>query len=403
MIYDYIIIGGGISGLYAAHILSPVYRVLLLEQNDYLGGRIRQEMFHQTKINLGAGFIQKSHSHIFALIKKFNIKYKIVKSFKTPILNYNFDLEKAIKMVKQLYMKLSSKKNPDLITLTFIEFLDKYFGKIFRKKYIEMSGYTDYTESDINYHVKYYTIKNDSLKPIYNIIFDWSDILMHLQTRINYKLNTSVLNVKLDSDTGLFEITTPKKLYLAKRVIFALPIKPLLTVIRNLPLNIPYNDYIGNARLLKIFTFHKDGHKFEGNNIGSYNIFGGKNLLRKIIVINDKILISSYCDESYALYWSPYLSKTKILKRMILDELRKIVPTTTPIDDIVYKYWDTGVHYFKPMQTYNIRTLIKSLQNPIPNVFVVGELCSYQQGWANGAVDSVERIRTKLFSNKNLL
>jgi monoamine oxidase len=35
--YDYIIIGGGISGLYCA---LNLHNCLLLESNDYLGGRI---------------------------------------------------------------------------------------------------------------------------------------------------------------------------------------------------------------------------------------------------------------------------------------------------------------------------------------------------------------------------
>ena len=400
MIYDYIIIGGGISGLYSAHILQSKYNVLLLEQNDYLGGRIKQEMFHQTKISMGAGIIHKSDKHIFNLIKKFKIKHHIIRSSRTLIKPYNssYDHSNGIELVRKKYLELKSKLNSDLISLSFTDFLDKYFGKIFRKNYIDHSGYTDYVDGDINYHIKYYTLKADSFSSSLKIFFDWDTLIMNIKNGINYKLNTLVTNITINQNTQNIEISTSKKLYVSRRIIFALPIKPLITLTRNLPLNISYDDYIQNANLLRIYTFHKDGHKFEGENIGGFNIIPGKNLLRKIIVINDKILMSSYCDMSYALYFKKYLDNKKKLKELIFEELQKIIPTTTKIDDIVYHYWDTGVHCFKPLHTFKIYSLIKSLQNPIRNVFVVGELCSFQQGWTNGAVDSVEKIRTKLLT-----
>ena len=40
--YDFIIIGGGISGLYMATQLRKNNHIMLLEQNDYFGGRIYQ-------------------------------------------------------------------------------------------------------------------------------------------------------------------------------------------------------------------------------------------------------------------------------------------------------------------------------------------------------------------------
>jgi protoporphyrinogen oxidase len=389
--------------LYSAHILQSKYKILLLEQNDYLGGRIKQEMFHQKKISMGAGIIHKSDKHIFNLIKKFKIKHNIVKSSRTLIESSkssksSYDHSEGIELVRKKYLELKSKLNSDLTSLSFSDFLDKYFGKIFRKNYIDHSGYTDYAGGDINYHVKYYTLKADSLGSSLKVFFDWDELIMNIKKGLNYKLNTFVTNVAINENTQLFEISTSKKLYVSRRIIFALPIKPLISLTQNLPLNISYDDYIQNANLLRIYTFHKDGHKFEGENIGGFNIVSGKNLLRKIIVINDKILMSAYCDMQYALNFKKYLDNKKKLKEIIFEELQKIVPTTTPIDDIVYHYWDTGVHCFKPLHTFNINSIVKSLQNPISNVFVVGELCSYQQGWTNGAVDSVEKIRTKLFT-----
>jgi len=39
MIYDYVIIGGGLAGVYCAYKLSSRYKILLIEKESQLGGR----------------------------------------------------------------------------------------------------------------------------------------------------------------------------------------------------------------------------------------------------------------------------------------------------------------------------------------------------------------------------
>ncbi|MCD6381044.1 MAG: FAD-dependent oxidoreductase, partial [Candidatus Odinarchaeota archaeon] len=39
MLYDIIVVGAGFSGLCSAALLSKKYNVLVLEKNEYLGGR----------------------------------------------------------------------------------------------------------------------------------------------------------------------------------------------------------------------------------------------------------------------------------------------------------------------------------------------------------------------------
>ena len=55
--------------------------------------------------------------------------------------------------------------------------------------------------------------------------------------------------------------------------------------------------------------------------------------------------------------------------------------------DIVIAFWDEGVHYYKP--TKDIHKTIKTLAKPAKNVYVVGEIVSYKQGWVEGAIQSV--------------
>lgn len=52
-IHDYIIIGTGISGLYLGYLLQNK-NILILEKNNFIGGRIQQTKFHNKIVQLGA-------------------------------------------------------------------------------------------------------------------------------------------------------------------------------------------------------------------------------------------------------------------------------------------------------------------------------------------------------------
>jgi monoamine oxidase len=83
MIYDVIIVGGGIAGLYCAYSLSPHMNVLLLEGSERMGGRIHT--YTDTRfgtIELGAGRFHDGHRLLLQLIHQLGLKHK-VKTFST--------------------------------------------------------------------------------------------------------------------------------------------------------------------------------------------------------------------------------------------------------------------------------------------------------------------------------
>ena len=61
-------------------------------------------------------------------------------------------------------------------------------------------------------------------------------------------------------------------------------------------------------------------------------------------------------------------------------------------------YWPVGTHYFKPLpRNWNSRKdFLEHVQNPRENLYVVGEMVSRNQGWTEGALESVENILSKL-------
>ena len=59
-IYDYIIIGAGISGIAYAY-KNKTDKFLILEKNDYIGGRIKNIKWNDNFISLGGGVFLPSH------------------------------------------------------------------------------------------------------------------------------------------------------------------------------------------------------------------------------------------------------------------------------------------------------------------------------------------------------
>ena len=73
-IYDVIVIGGGISGLSASVDMTKAkIKVLLLEADKRLGGRIFSQSFRETPIELGAEFIHNKHSCLYNYVCQLNI------------------------------------------------------------------------------------------------------------------------------------------------------------------------------------------------------------------------------------------------------------------------------------------------------------------------------------------
>jgi protoporphyrinogen oxidase len=106
MIYDYIIIGSGISGLYLGYLLKNK-KYLILEKNDNIGGRIQQTNFHGSTIQLGAGVVKSNNVNMINLMKELKLKYfSFNKSVDRLIPNYDKD------EYNQIIQKLKDIKNP---------------------------------------------------------------------------------------------------------------------------------------------------------------------------------------------------------------------------------------------------------------------------------------------------
>jgi len=81
MIYDYIVVGGGISGLYCAYLLLkrfPRASVLILERESAVGGRVHTYTDRHMSVEAGAGRFNMAHELLVELIRELGLGRKIV-------------------------------------------------------------------------------------------------------------------------------------------------------------------------------------------------------------------------------------------------------------------------------------------------------------------------------------
>lgn len=382
IIYDYIIIGGGTAGLYANYKLNDKYNCLLLEKNNYFGGRSIEIDFHGSSIKLGAGIITDDNIHLKKLLNELKIDIFKFESKVNSLLNFEFDIDNANKLIKQKYNSLKKSKHKDITLLNVKQFLLKYFGAAFTKKYIKSCEYMDFLKSDIEYYIKYYKIDDMTFKKetIYGL--QWQKLTNAL-TLPNCIKNTEIK--KIIKKNNLFIINN---LYKSKNIIMATPLKNIDSLIGKF-IDFNYNDYIGSVPFVRIYTWHKN--KYNSDKLKNYNIVS--NELQKIIKYGDNILMASYCDSKNALFWKKTMYLTKIKQKEIIEnKLDELNIGINKIDDFKLAFWNDGVHYYKPIGNNKFNNLLKQFANPSKNIYVVGEMVSKKQGYVEGAIESVNRF-----------
>jgi protoporphyrinogen oxidase len=385
--YDYIIIGGGISGLYLNYLLTKNNKTLLLEKNNYFGGRALDIKFHDSYIKLGAGIAELHNKHLLKVLKKLKIKSPKFDGSINVISKEKVNINKMIVKIKYMYKS----KSFDIIKhMSVSEFIIKYLGQNFFNQYSKYIEYTDFFDSSIESYIKYYNI-NDHKQSDYVIIYvDWmlliNTLIKHIKKYNQLKKNYEVTQIKFNKETDTYIINNT---YETKNIVFATTIKSLSNIIKksSLPININYNDYIGYVPFIRIYTYHKNGHNI---NAPRYNIVNNK--LHKVLLLNDKILMVSYSDNANALYWYKFMNNKKELINKIKISLKEIFNQDVEIDDINIAFWEEGVHYYKPKSGLKVKEIIKKLSNPHDNIYVCGEMLSTKQGWVEGAIQSADDI-----------
>ena len=122
-----------------------------------------------------------------------------------------------------------------------------------------------------------------------------------------------------------------------------------------------------------------------------------QNPLRYIIPINEEkgLIIISYTDGDDTNYWRN--KDGTELEEAIQSNIHKVFPSLDIPKPVFLKKhdWIAGCTYWLPGD-YDVPTASQMAHNPSPNVYVCGESVSQNQAWLEGALESVETLKTVL-------
>ena len=406
MKYDIIIIGSGISGLYAAYNIkkmSPEKSILILEKNkkQWIGGRTSNEMFYGSEIVTGAGIGRKKKDKLLKKIldelglntAEFPIKPYYSSKFE------HLDVKKVMEHLRKEY-----KKNRVSQT-TFKSFAMGILGVKTYNQFLLSAGYTDFENEDA-YDTLYNYGMDDNYCCSTGFNVTWRKMVMKLAAEIgesHFKFSSNVSKItKTDEVPSEFLIDTEGgKRYMCNKVIIATTI----TGIRKLLPNPIYKDIEGQPFLRLYGKFSKSSIPIMKEYVKGYTFLPGP--LQKILPINPEagIYMIAYNDNKNTLALKNNLENTEENKEMyckLIEKSLDIPADSLHIIAIKEFYWPVGTHYYKPLNksVYKDRDdFIDIAQHPERGILVVGEVVSKNQGWTEGALDSVNAALSKKWIN----
>jgi len=396
--YDIIIIGSGMSGLYSAYNIkniSPNTSFLILEKykKNWIGGRTSNEEFYNTEIVTGAGIGRKG---------KDKLLHKLLTDLHFHLPEYTVNPRYSSKMeavdVKKIMTHL--RKVFKGSNQTFKEFATNILGVKLYKKFIITAGYTDYENEDAFETLYHYGMEdNTCCWTAFRV--PWRKMILKLYRYIgekHFRFSNNVVNIEhTQTKPCKFQINIENGAhYLCNRVIIA----STIDTIRNLlPSYSIYNHIKGQPFLRLYAKFTKKSAEIMKEYVKGYTIVLGP--LQKIIPMDadNGVYMIAYNDNNNALTLKKYLKNTREnreLYEILLERSLGIPENSLHIIAIKDFYWPIGTHYYSPLdRVYSSREeFIDKAQHPEKGILVVGEAVSRNQGWTEGALESVNAVLT---------
>lgn len=416
--YDFCVIGGGISGLYFAKRLKEKYpnsSCIILEKENRFGGRLKNSKLNGVDIMEGAGIGRKNKDkRLLSLVEELNIETKSYDS----MIDYasTLSISNRIEGVKEFKNLLRELK--DQIRKTkfdsnsrskqdFMHFTQDILGKEKYKRFIDLSGYTDYKKADVVDTIYQYGFDDNYCEPGLKdtiVIIPWEELIKKLVEKnkelgIILKKGSPVVSVKYIEQSNasennfqvVFKNSSSQSVIHCKKLVFATTIEPLLYLLPRSCMNETIQSQVASQPFMRVYA-HIDKKKSKEftEKINSVTIV--PNLLQKIIPMRKKrgVYMVAYSDNENA---------TKLQQTLSKESLEKYIRDALSIKEISIKtfkafYWKEGTHYFLPLspEFKNRQSFIDKTLHPCKNVFILGEGFSNNQGWTEGAMERIYQI-----------
>ena len=415
--YDIIIIGGGISGLYTAYRLQDKFKILLVEKNGYIGGRIHTNTLtykgDKFRYECAAGRLPTNHVRVMNLVNELNLSDKLFKlgNEKTYITNSSSSLDLDLDFyIKDFMDKSRNKSETYLRNNTLYDFLLELYDQDIVETIIHKFGYKGefwvYSahdalrafRNDMNPNNEYMGIKGGMDLIIYGLLDRLNSNVTVMKKmyyngydEINNKFIVSVTNKK----------TKEINEFISDKLILALPkkqieIQPQLQSkrIRKMVHSV---EPVSFCRIYAVYNKNKATDKVWFDDLSKITT---NNKLGYIIPINKDIglIMISYTDDIYADFW--YASyKNGDIGRQLYKYLKEIFPDRKiPMRPAITRihYWGSGGHFFTPGN--NSEKVINDIVKPFKSkeLYIIGETYSSHQSWIEGALETSDLALDKI-------
>jgi monoamine oxidase len=436
-IYDTIIVGGGISGLYVALLLlrrDPKHRVILLEKEKYLGGRILTYTDKYMTVEKGGARFNDAHLRMLNLVHDFGMDPLLIEaspdasfypadgsgperkplSFVESLINpvavlvnvwaEAFSPMPIVPLLARviIYSKLLSRSY--LIAHNFTQIAEEVLSK--EEVAVIQGGFGYYTElvemnardaillmeGGLNPSHQFFVLKGGLSQLIAKMVAVINRGERRILTDINvasieYPDNHFVVKSKSGKKFIGLKCICALTREAAQRLAIFRPIKTQLDKILCFPLCRIYSKFdMGNRENAWIRDLPKlttDGP------------------LRIVIPIDSGagVVMTSYTDYKFADAWLAIYEKegVKGVNQSLQEELQKILghPVNAPISTKVF-HWKCGVGYWGVGADSD--AIAAAVQQPIPGVplYLCGEHYSAKnQQWMEGALETAEEVVAK--------
>ena len=406
---DYIIVGGGIGGLYFIDKLldkGVVGKILLVEKTARLGGRVSSG--GKFNYEIGAGRFHSKQEKLINLMKKYKYTekdfYLLDNSSRfIPTKKYKvwYDFSWIVEKLVDVSKKLTKGA---LLKLNVLELCEKYLSRDIAHY---LKGRYEYDSELICYNAV------DGMKAIVGDLSNENKFFvlkggleglvkkmekkMKQDSRVVIKKECYVNDVLCETDGGYLlkcldgGVGGGREVdFRGRKVIFAID-KPGLMKINYFR---PYRELLDSVvtrPLLRMYAKFRRGSGVWFSGMGKVVT---DDPIRYIIPINEEagVIMISYTDGGSAEYWNRYLIKNgkEKLKKKIMEHIRKLFPGKVIPDPEYFEsyYWENGASYWKKNKDSSV--LYKKIMklDGRRDIYICGESYSKRQAWIEGALES---------------
>ncbi len=394
--YDTVVIGGGIAGLYYARRYTqchPGANVVVLEGGHRLGGRAGNVMFRGQSVVCGAGIGRKKKDALLqALLKELDVPYRefTVQHSYSPKLEPHVDVIKTLKTLRKAYTSNKADASQD-----FKHFATSVLGKQAYEAFKTATGYTDYEKQDAHDALYLYGMEDVAAK-WQGLWIPWEELVKALAHGVQVRMGHKVVQLTRQQDDTFLVSCSNGATFCTKHVVLATTVD---TIHQLLPHHKRLYSNIRGQPFIRVYAqFDASSARKLESIVPTRTVVPGP--LQDIIPIapSNGIYMIGYADNKAALKLHTLYSAGHKLASFarLTEKALGLHSNTLKIQHIQMFYHPIGTHYCLPLQRpYKTRrAYLNAAQRPEPGICVVGEVVAVNQGWVEGALKTVENVLT---------